>query len=354
MTLQVTDASGNTTSCATTVTIAVSASVTANNLTKVIGSANPPLTVTTNGLINGDVLTTYITPDLITPSSPKQFIDNLARDYTFTNIKLNNTSNVFFATPGQSITLTGSWTWIYNPPIPANGCPGCIAQAYFGMANAEGSGNVWNDCNNVTGTGSGGGALNRTFNAPTQPGVYYISLNVAWDNGCNNPERNPINDPSRAFAVVIVQPTATPSIFISTTATTSSPAGTYPITITVKNAGGYNISKTDGTLTITSSFNETILENRVAPFKTNIGNFTVTMYPNPAQSDVTMVLNGLDQDAELIIFDMQGKKVLGRKVYAGTEKLTIDIAVNELTNGMYLIMVDKAGERLYQKMMISR
>jgi predicted kinase len=45
---------------------------------------------------------------------------------------------------------------------------------------------------------------------------------------------------------------------------------------------------------------------------------------------------------------------VNKNIEIGTDNLYLDIAGSEYKNGMYLIMVDKAGERFYQKMMINR
>ena len=80
----------------------------------------------------------------------------------------------------------------------------------------------------------------------------------------------------------------------------------------------------------------------------------ITMYPNPAQNDLTFLLKGIDQQAKLNIFDIQGKKVSDRMIDAGTERLVLDVSGNEFTNGIYMILIEKAGERKYEKLVISR
>jgi hypothetical protein len=99
---------------------------------------------------------------------------------------------------------------------------------------------------------------------------------------------------------------------------------------------------------------EVIVENRIVTSKTDVGNFMITMYPNPAQNDLTFLLKGIDQQAKLNIFDIQGKKVSDRMIDAGTERLVLDVSGNEFTNGIYMILIEKAGERKYEKLVISR
>ena len=97
-----------------------------------------------------------------------------------------------------------------------------------------------------------------------------------------------------------------------------------------------------------------LVENRIVNSKKQDGNFTVRMYPNPAQNDVTFLLKGVDQQAKLNIFDIQGKKISDRIIDAGTERLVLDVSGNEFTNGIFMIMVEKAGDRRYEKLVINR
>ncbi|MBL0027321.1 MAG: T9SS type A sorting domain-containing protein [Saprospiraceae bacterium] len=99
---------------------------------------------------------------------------------------------------------------------------------------------------------------------------------------------------------------------------------------------------------------EPIVENRIIKSKTDVGDFTLTMYPNPAQNEVIILLKGMDKDAKLSIFDIQGRKLYTRNVDAGTQRLNLDISGDEYYNGVYMMMIDKAGERLFEKLVINR
>ncbi|MGI8582580.1 MAG: MBG domain-containing protein [Chitinophagaceae bacterium] len=181
--------------------------VTADNKTKPTGADNPPLTITYSGLVGDDTKDSVCIPYLI-PPSPK-VIDELERRTTYTTVKINNTSNVFYASPGQSLTLTGNWIqkYIYQG---TDGCPGCITQLRIGMADEFG-GNVFASCDDVSGLGDHSGFINNTFKAPSAPGVYYITQISTWWYTCPAPNRGdppqiPIhnNGPNAAIAVVVV------------------------------------------------------------------------------------------------------------------------------------------------------
>lgn len=236
--------------------------VTADNQTKTTGSVNPPLTITYNGLAGDDTkdsvcmqlgaITTVINPPYVLPASPLT-IQQLNRATTYTDIKLNSGTNLINVTPGQSITLTGSYNSAYNDPT--NYCPGCITQIYIGMSGALGTGVEFTDCYNVSGQGSYSGPINKTFTAPSTPGVYYITQVSSWEYNCyDNGAGNPGNDPAGAIAVVVVN-ASNSNISASTIATTASPGGTYPIVLAGcgSNNSNYNVILVNGTLNVTDN-----------------------------------------------------------------------------------------------------
>ncbi len=69
------------------------------------------------------------------------------------------------------------------------------------------SGNLFNDCIETNGGAAPkpSGTLNRTFTAPTIPGVYYVTQESTWWNYCGQ-FADPVhsNAPNGAIAVVVV------------------------------------------------------------------------------------------------------------------------------------------------------
>ncbi len=217
--------------------------VTADNKAKGPGDPNPPLTISINGLAGDDTEDSLCIP-IVFPSSPMA-ITQLNRITTYTDVKLNGGTNFIYTTPGQSLTLTGGYSSVYYDPT--NYCPGCITQIHVGMSDGDG-GNVFSDCFEASQVPTG--ALNRTFNAPMMPGVYYITAGTTWWYYCGQfGAFDHSNVPDGAIAVVIVN--ASNNLEATTTATIASPQGVYPIA-----AGGcyynpnYRFVLHDGTLTI--------------------------------------------------------------------------------------------------------
>ena len=72
------------------------------------------------------------------------------------------------------------------------------------------------------------------------------------------------------------------------------------------------------------------------------GMLQATIYPNPAQDNATMEIVGLDQDAKIVISDLQGRILSQEAISAGETHYTIN--VSNMASGVYYIRIvtDKA------------
>ena len=72
------------------------------------------------------------------------------------------------------------------------------------------------------------------------------------------------------------------------------------------------------------------------------GALQVSLYPNPAQENATMEIVGLDQDAKIVISDLQGRILSQEAISAGETHYTIN--VSNMASGVYYIRIvtDKA------------
>jgi hypothetical protein len=61
------------------------------------------------------------------------------------------------------------------------------------------------------------------------------------------------------------------------------------------------------------------------------------VYPNPATSQATLEINGLNQDAKIVISDLQGRILSQDQISAGTNRYTIN--VSEMASGVYYIRI---------------
>lgn len=98
--------------------------------------------------------------------------------------------------PGQSVRVRTDWSLAVGG---ASYCPTCVVQFYVGVPG------VFARCliSKVMSNGaSGSGRLDRTFQAPQQPGIYYISEAHGLQYQCVN--RGVSNDANRAIGALIV------------------------------------------------------------------------------------------------------------------------------------------------------
>jgi hypothetical protein len=308
--------------------------VKADDLIKVPGSQNPPLTITYNGLAGDDTKDSVCVPYVI-PASPVD-LKQLNRITTYTNVKLNGGTNLINASPGQSITLTGSYNSVYYDPT--NYCPGCITQLHIGMTDGA-AGNLFSDC---IATSQPSGVINRTFNAPMQAGVYYITQESTWWYYCGQ-FADPIhtNVPGNAIAVVVVN-VSKDNITATTTADIQSPAGSYPIILQgcSNYSPNYNVTLKDGTLLVggvaasaTRSSTESLISEVFYGDK---------LYPNPGISSVRLELKeDVQRTGDIQLYDIIGK--LNRISVRRVDKKIYDIDVSGLSKGVYFMKVKTSG-----------
>ncbi|MBR5254899.1 MAG: T9SS type A sorting domain-containing protein, partial [Bacteroidales bacterium] len=63
----------------------------------------------------------------------------------------------------------------------------------------------------------------------------------------------------------------------------------------------------------------------------------VSLYPNPASDNATLDINGLNQDAKIVISDLQGRILSQDNINAGTTRYTIN--VSDMASGVYYIRI---------------
>lgn len=322
--------------------------VRADDKTKLAGEPNPVYTFTYEGLAAHDK-PSYVCLPYVVPPSPK-VVDQLERQTTYTDVKINNTTNIYNASPGESLTLTGSWNEaFYNYPQYTPYCPGCVTQNYIGMNNAAGQGVIFTDCYDVSGLSSFSGTISKTFNAPTEPGVYYITQVASWQYACyDGGSGNPLNNVEDAIAVVVVNvPGGTITANSATDEATTQ--GSYPIVVTGcdQYSPNYDVTLQNGTLTIEALFGarvmgksgaNTSVENKAG----ENGPARYHLYPNPASSTIRLQIKGDEQNSSSIeVYDLVGKLYTPgiQRINSGMFELNI----SSLAKGIYLIKVKNAA-----------
>jgi subtilase family protein/type IX secretion system substrate protein/MBG domain-containing protein len=308
--------------------------IAADHKTKNFGDPNPPLTVTYNGFAFDETPASICLPVVLPPSIKS--IDQTERRTTYSNVQINGQSNVYTATAGETLTLTGNWSEDHFANIIPGYqvyCPGCITQNYVGMTNDNFTGNQFDLCYDVSGLFAHSGSINVTFTAPSRPGIYYITQQSTWWYSCYQfghlLQDQIAND---AIAVVFVEPSN--GVTANTTATDLSPVGNYPIVV-----GGcyfnpnYRILYKDDTLTVLPAAMSNARLQREASQVNENGS---RLYPNPASTFFRLQLRDEARSANSIqVYDGIGKltmtscKKLSERMY--------EINVSQLPPGMYVL-----------------
>ncbi len=67
------------------------------------------------------------------------------------------------------------------------------------------------------------------------------------------------------------------------------------------------------------------------------GMLQATIYPNPATDNATLEINGLNQEAKVVVSDLQGRILSQDNIKAGTTRYTLN--VSNMSSGVYYIRI---------------
>lgn len=147
----------------------------------------------TNAPITSTVSLTIKPKTVPTLPMSYNFADRLQ---TFSNIQLNGGTNYLETTPGAAVNMTGH----LDITQVGNYCTGCIVQTYFGLGATNNSLFCFNYSNGYLPYSTN---LNVNFNAPTQPGFYYMVFEGSLQYYCVPVSF--VQDPNKAFALIKVE-----------------------------------------------------------------------------------------------------------------------------------------------------
>jgi|GEM_PF-1210982 len=238
--------------------------ITAANKSKTYGATNPTLTVTYNGFVNGDTQSGLTTQPTITTTavtgSPIGTYPITASGAVNSNYTIGYTAGTL--TVGTAaLTITASnQSKTYGAANPA------LTVNYSGFVNGDTQTSLTTQptISTTANTGSAvgtypitaSGAVNTNYSISYSAGTLTIGQAALMITANNQTKTQGAANPaltvsysgfvnSETNAALTTQPV------ITTTATTSSPVGTYPITASGAVDGNYAISYTPGTLTVT-------------------------------------------------------------------------------------------------------
>jgi uncharacterized repeat protein (TIGR03803 family) len=230
--------------------------ITAVNKSKVYGAPNPTLTPTYKGLVNGDsAVKVPVTLSTVAATSGVGTYAITVSGATNTNYNIHYVSGTLTITKATVTITADSKSKVYGDPNPT------LTATYTGLVNGDSAAKVLVKLSTVAAT-SGVGAYKITVSGATNPNYTYTYVKgtltitpaaltiTADDKSKVHGQPNPKLTVSYVGLVngdTAAKVPATPS----TTASTTSPVGVYPITVRAKNNKNYIITLVNGILTIT-------------------------------------------------------------------------------------------------------
>jgi len=318
--------------------------ITANDTNKIYGAALPDFSASYSGFVNGDTtnsLTTQVTlATSATASSNTGTYAITASGATSSNYTITPVSGILTINPAALVITAQNKSKVYGAALPA------LSASYVGFVNGD-------DTNNLTTQVT----LSTTATASSPIGTYPITASgavgtnysISYVAGTLTVTTASItvtvDDKSKAFGAALPTFTATYTGFVlsqgtndllglatlSTTATSTSDVGTYPITASSATATNYTFSYVDGSLTITQSLSSGVVTSSANPAVpgTNV-TFSMT---------VNAVAPGAGTPTGTVNFRIDGS-VLGSGTLSGG---VATFTTNTLALGSHTVVAEYAG-----------
>jgi hypothetical protein len=274
--------------------------VTVNNATRTYGAANPTFSGTVAGAVNGDTFT-VVYSTTATPASP---VGSYAITATVTGADLANYNLII--TPGTLVITKAALSVAANP---ASKVYGQVNPTLTGtMTGIENGDNITATYTTTATTGSGVGSYTITPVVSASPSVLanynltvttstltvskaaltITAVNQTKVYGSANPA---LTVSYSGFVNGDTSSVLTHAPVVSTTATTSSNVGSYPITVSAATAANYAITFVAGTLNVTKATLYVIADSTIKFVGQNDPTFQVT-YDGFVLSQNASVLGG--------------------------------------------------------------
>jgi gliding motility-associated-like protein len=240
--------------------------IAANNATKTYGTANPALSVTYAGFVNGDDNTSLTTQPGVTTTavtgSPVGTYPVTASGAASANYTISYTDGVLTVTQATLTIAANNATKVYGTVNPS------LSVTYAGFVNGDDNTSLTTQpgvtTTAVTGsavgtypvTASGAASANYTISytdgtlTVTQATLTIAANNATKTYGTANPA---LSVAYTGFVNGDDNTSLTTQPSVTTTAVTGSPVGSYPVTASGAASANYTISYTDGTLTVTQA-----------------------------------------------------------------------------------------------------
>ncbi|MBP1645613.1 MAG: iron-regulated protein FrpC [Bacteroidetes bacterium] len=101
-----------------------------------------------------------------------------------------------------------------------------------------------------------------------------------------------------------------------------------------------------------SEFSETLCKNFIGLNSISKNEPLITLYPNPAKSTTTLKVEGLEDMANVSLYDLRGRMIKQLKLYSDQKELKIDL--NNLSDGVYNIRIENNDFKKIKKLVIAK
>ncbi|NCC17976.1 MAG: T9SS type A sorting domain-containing protein [Bacteroidia bacterium] len=101
-----------------------------------------------------------------------------------------------------------------------------------------------------------------------------------------------------------------------------------------------------------SEFSENLCKNFIGLNSISKDEPLITLYPNPAKSITTLKVEGLEEVANVSLYDISGRMLKQLKLYPNQKELEIDL--NNLSDGVYNIRIENNDFKKVKKLIITK
>lgn len=329
--------------------------ITADNKTKFFNEAMPALTFGYSGFVYGETPAVLLTPVNIsttaTQSSPVGTYPIVVNNATAANYNIVFVNGTLTINPQQSQTITfnvlptktyGNADFAIGATSTNNTIPLTYSSSNPAVATIVGS-NI-----HIVGAGTSNITVSQAGNigyTPATPVTRTLTVNKAnlairvRDTVKTQGQPNP--DFTITYTGFVLGETPanllTP-VQVVTSATTTSAPGYYPLTLTGATSNNYNITYTNGRLTILPASGTDLQYINVFMSATNT--MSVRVYtPQPKLADI-------------VVFNMAGQPLARKNIFMPAGFITHTIDVSQFPSGTYMVLVQGVGVDLRKSIVI--
>jgi len=334
-------------SASTNVTINVltaSLTITANNTNKVYGAALPGFTASYSGFVNGDSAASLTTPvslqSTASSASPVGLYAITASGATSTNYSITQVGGVLTNTPAALVITANNTNMVYGATVPF------FTASYSGFVNGDSAASLTTPVSLTSSalatSPAGPYAITASGAADTNYAISYVNGTLTIGSATLTVTAN---NQTKAYGAALPTLTASYSGWvngdttnnltalaaITTTATSTSNVGNYPITVTNAASSNYAFVYVAGTLTVTNSWTTGALVSSANPALPG-GPVTFTL-------TVTPVAPGAGTPTGLVNFRIDGS-VAGSGTLSGG---VVTYSSSSLSHGTHTVVAEYAG-----------